>query len=106
MVGKNNFSSGALDTRQDFQDNSLFIQPTLLRRRLDHGVLSADVVSTHRNIKPIAHLPDDIQVRQHGLNYDPLRASSWITFHYFQRFPSIHRTTPMTPPLSTMTRAR
>jgi len=28
MVGKNNFSSGALDARQGFQDNSLFIQPT------------------------------------------------------------------------------
>src|SRR5712692_8307806 len=51
MVGKNNFRSGALDAREDFQDNSLLIQPTLLRRRLDHGVLSADVVSPDRNIK-------------------------------------------------------
>src|SRR5712691_4219888 len=44
VVGKNDFRSGALDARQNLQDNSLFIQPSLLRRCFDHGVFSTDVV--------------------------------------------------------------
>src|ERR1700674_2037286 len=100
MVGKNNFSSGALDAREDFQDNSLFIQPTLLRRRFDHGVLSADVVSADRNIKGIAHPPDNIQVRQRGLNHDHVRAFFEIKLHFFQRFPHIGRIHLITAPVA------
>src|SRR5260370_19092832 len=53
VVGKNDFRPRALDARKNLQDNSLFLQPTLLRRGFDHGVLSADIVSTYGNIKRI-----------------------------------------------------
>src|SRR5713226_8250959 len=55
VVGKNDFRSGALNARQNLQDNSLFIQPSLLRRSFDHSVFSTYVLCTDWNIKRIAH---------------------------------------------------
>src|SRR5260370_10552828 len=51
VLSKNDFRPRALDACQNFQDNSLFIHPALLRSGLDHRVLSADIVRTHGNIK-------------------------------------------------------
>src|SRR6266699_1272395 len=54
VIGKNDFCPGPLDSRQDFQECSLFILPTLLRRRLVHPVFSADVIGASRYIKRFA----------------------------------------------------
>src|SRR5436190_1809884 len=89
VIGKNDFCSGALEARQDFQDNSLFIQPALLRRRLDHGVFSADVICADRNIKRIAHPADDIQVRQRGLHHHHVGTLFEIQLHFLQRLSRI-----------------
>src|SRR5260370_11896956 len=69
MVGKNNFRSGSLNARKNFQDNSLLVQPAFLRRSLHHGVLSADIVNAHGNIKSLPHPPADVQDPQPPLDH-------------------------------------
>src|SRR5438132_1180377 len=75
VIGKNDFCSGALEARQDFQDNSLLIQPTLLRRRLDHVVFSADVIRAGRYIKRSAHVTAPAEQESPQWNHWPLRHS-------------------------------
>src|SRR5260370_17595166 len=87
MVGKNDFRSGALDAGQNFQHNSLFVQPALLRRGFDHGELSADIVPTDRNIKRVSHAPNDIQVSHRVPYHHHIRAFCDIAFHSFPPSP-------------------
>src|SRR5260370_9958699 len=104
VVGKDDFRSGALDAGQNFQDHSLFVQPAILRRSLDHGVLSADIVRTHGNIKRIAHPPDDIQVRQRRLNHHHIRAFFEVELHFLQCFPHVGGIHLITAPVAKLGR--
>src|SRR5882724_7492147 len=100
VVSKNDFRSGALHTRENLQHHSLFIQPTHLRRGLHHGVLSADVVSAHRNIERIAHTPNHVQIRERRLDHNHVRALFEIKLHFLQRFPYIGRVHLVTAPVA------
>src|SRR5271163_4209344 len=63
MVRQYNVSSSALNSRQDFQHDSLLIQPAFLRGGLDHRVLSAHVIRPDGHIKRIPHTTNHIKIR-------------------------------------------
>src|SRR5579863_8297709 len=63
VIRQDNVRPSPLNPRQDFQHHPLLVQPALFGRGLHHRVLPAHVVSSHGNIKRVAHSTNHIQIR-------------------------------------------
>src|SRR5258708_38013074 len=55
MIREDDIGAGALNRRETFEDGTLFVEPFISRRCLDHGIFAAHVVRRHRHVKPLAH---------------------------------------------------
>src|SRR5208337_5395179 len=63
VVGEDDVRTGPLNTRKNFQDHALFVNPAIARRRFHHGVFAADVVRAHGHIEAIPHSAHDKEIR-------------------------------------------
>src|ERR1700676_3481185 len=72
VIGQYDLRTGALNRRQNFQNNTLLLQPAIADCGFHHRVLAAYVVRTHRDVKAIPHLANYVEVRKPGFHHNNL----------------------------------
>src|SRR6185369_11456771 len=74
VVRQNDVGAGAFDARERFHHHALFVDPAFLRRRFDQRVLAGDVIRRARNIKPLAHHLQHVEVNGGRLHHQDICA--------------------------------
>ena len=70
MIGDDDIRPRAEERRQKFGDDALFIQHARPCRRLDHGILPADIVDGERQLGLRPRRVYDVQIGERGLETD------------------------------------
>src|SRR5271165_7458614 len=89
VVGQDNLRPGSLNPRQNFQHNSFFFDPLILRRGFHHRIFAADIVRRDRHIKAIAYRTNNVQIGKRRLHHHHIRAFLQIQLHFLHRFTRI-----------------
>mmetsp|Transcript_15697 Transcript_15697/g.40017 ORF Transcript_15697/g.40017 Transcript_15697/m.40017 type:complete len:364 (+) Transcript_15697:137-1228(+) len=78
VIGEDQICTCPLEARESFHYDRTFVYPAVLCRRLDHGVLTAHVVCSHRQGRVFPKEPDHVQVRHPWLHHDDVGAFRFI----------------------------
>ena len=72
-IGQDEVGARPLDGEEDLLHDTVPVDPVPCRRRLDHGIFSADVVGRQGMKKMLSGVPQDVQIRQRGVDDDDVR---------------------------------
>ena len=71
---------------------------------MDHRILAADLVGGHGDVEGVAHLSDDVEVRQRGLDHDHIGAFLDVERHLAQGFAGVGRVHLVAAPVAELRR--
>ena len=73
-IGYGQIGTGPFDGSQDFHHHPLLINPSVSRRRLDHGIFAAHIVGRSRHTEALFYRADNIQISQRRLYHHDVGA--------------------------------
>ena len=86
VIGEDEVGAGAMDAGENFQHDALLVDPAFLRGGFDHRVFAADIVGANGHVEFVAHLANDVEIRQRGLDHHDVGALFQIERDFPQRF--------------------
>src|SRR5690606_17662808 len=89
MVREDHVGASTFDAGEDFQSDSAFIDPAVEGGGLDHGVFAGDVRGRNGQVRSLAHLADDTQVSQCGLDQHDVGTLFDVQVNLFECFPAV-----------------
>src|SRR6266705_1752091 len=93
-----------LDGCRCFENYSFALDPTCASRGFDHGILTADLVSSEGHIKLITGSCNDIEISKGWFDHDNVRAFFDIELNFPQSFACIRRVHLITTPVAELWR--
>jgi hypothetical protein len=69
VIGEDDGGTGPLDAGEDFEGDTLFVQPTLLCGGFYHGVFAAYVVGTYGDVEFVADGANYVEIGEGGLDH-------------------------------------
>src|SRR5438067_1412630 len=91
VIGNQNIRACALDRRNGFHDDALPVDPAGARSGFNHGVFSADLIRSQRQIELLTGTADDVEIRKSRFYHHDIGAFFDIERDLPQRFPHIRR---------------
>ena len=76
---------------QALHHGALLVDPAVLRRGHDHGILAAHLIRRKRNVEAVARLADQIEIRHRRLDHDHVRAFFQIELDFAHGFAPVGR---------------
>src|SRR6266540_4177690 len=70
VIGDHEVRAGSHDARQDLENDSLLVDPSVGRGGLDHCVFAGDVVSGDGSVEAYAGFADNVEVGKSRLDHD------------------------------------
>jgi hypothetical protein len=90
-VGQHPIRPSPLERHHGLQDDLVRIQPAVLRGRLQHRVLAADLVGEGRHLELVLHAAHHVQVGHAGLDHHHVGAFGDVQRHFAQGFVAVGR---------------
>ena len=91
VVGDDHVGTRATDAGQRFEHHPLLVEPAVLRRRFQHRILAADLVSSCGLPEPFFHFREHIEVGERRLDQHDVGPLGDVDFHFAQGFFDVGR---------------
>src|SRR6187399_940580 len=82
IVGDDHVGTSAPNAGERLEHHALLVEPAILRRRLQHRVLTAYLVCSRGLAESLFHLAENIEIRKRRLHQDEIGAFGDVDLHF------------------------